>query len=341
LYSGEQFDSKIGQQYLRQRYYDPATGRFNRLDPFFGNLNDPQSLQKYLYTHADPVNGIDPSGLLVGGGFGGGSLGGGSGVMSTQTRSTTNKVGGRIAYDLQTIETGAAVSQSVSVMTRLYQLTVFSLITSMVSAPILTAYQQTLPSPLHKSLAKKIGVPIKTHEDVTKIRNREQHYLYFVHGTNTNRWKNINDIVEFLLSDQRHSNTDFGRGFYNFRADMPGFNKATKWAIRGSQYGGEPFLLVTRILSESYRDLKKKYYTNNEEYFTHVNQYRHGIDPNQGMNFDVIVGPTATEMEKGSGIYIAMPDFPEQYVFKTVIGCNQLEYVAYIPLSLVGSSVLG
>jgi RHS repeat-associated protein len=63
LYSGEQFDSKIGQQYLRQRYYDPATGRFNRLDPFFGNLNDPQSLHKYLYTHADPVNGIDPSGL--------------------------------------------------------------------------------------------------------------------------------------------------------------------------------------------------------------------------------------------------------------------------------------
>jgi RHS repeat-associated protein len=65
LYSGEQFDSKIGQQYLRARYYDPATGRFNRLDPFFGNLNDPQSLHKYLYTHADPVNGIDPSGEMT------------------------------------------------------------------------------------------------------------------------------------------------------------------------------------------------------------------------------------------------------------------------------------
>jgi RHS repeat-associated protein len=67
LYSGEQFDSKIGQQYLRQRYYNPATGRFNRLDPFFGNLNDPLSLHKYLYTHADPVNGIDPSGMMLGG----------------------------------------------------------------------------------------------------------------------------------------------------------------------------------------------------------------------------------------------------------------------------------
>jgi RHS repeat-associated protein len=65
LYSGEQFDSKIGQQYLRARYYNPVTGRFNRLDPFFGNLNDPQSLHKYLYTHADPVNGIDPSGEIA------------------------------------------------------------------------------------------------------------------------------------------------------------------------------------------------------------------------------------------------------------------------------------
>jgi hypothetical protein len=49
---------------LTQYNYDPATGRFNRLDPFFGNLNDPQSLHKYLYAHADPVNGIDPNGLF-------------------------------------------------------------------------------------------------------------------------------------------------------------------------------------------------------------------------------------------------------------------------------------
>jgi RHS repeat-associated protein len=62
LYSGEQFDSKIGQLYLRQRYYDPATGRFNRLDPFFGNLFDPQSLHKYTYVHDDPINNFDPNG---------------------------------------------------------------------------------------------------------------------------------------------------------------------------------------------------------------------------------------------------------------------------------------
>jgi RHS repeat-associated protein len=65
LYSAEQFDSKIGQQYLRARYYDPATGRFNRLDPFFGNTSDPQSFHKYLYTHAEPINGIDPTGTTM------------------------------------------------------------------------------------------------------------------------------------------------------------------------------------------------------------------------------------------------------------------------------------
>jgi len=64
LYSGEQFDAKTGQQYLRARYYDPATGRFNRLDPFFGNQTDPQSFHKYLYCHADPINAIDPSGKM-------------------------------------------------------------------------------------------------------------------------------------------------------------------------------------------------------------------------------------------------------------------------------------
>ncbi len=61
LYSGE-WTNANGQQYLRARWYDPTTGRFNRLDPFAGNQNDPQSLHKYLYAHGNPVMGWDPSG---------------------------------------------------------------------------------------------------------------------------------------------------------------------------------------------------------------------------------------------------------------------------------------
>lgn len=61
-YSGEWFQIDIHQQYLRRRYYDPITGRFNRVDPFFGNPDDPQSLHKYLYVHGDPIQGTDPTG---------------------------------------------------------------------------------------------------------------------------------------------------------------------------------------------------------------------------------------------------------------------------------------
>ncbi len=64
LYAGEQFDAGLQMEYLRARYYDANTGRFNRLDPFAGNSDDPQSLHKYVYTHADPVNRIDPSGNM-------------------------------------------------------------------------------------------------------------------------------------------------------------------------------------------------------------------------------------------------------------------------------------
>ena len=62
LYSGESFGFSIGQQYLRARFYDATTGRFNRLDPFFGNSADPQSFHKYGYVHSDPIHGVDPTG---------------------------------------------------------------------------------------------------------------------------------------------------------------------------------------------------------------------------------------------------------------------------------------
>jgi RHS repeat-associated protein len=65
LYSGEMTDAATGQQYLRARYYDPGTGRFNRLDPFAGDAGDPQSLHKYLYVHGEPIQGTDPTGASL------------------------------------------------------------------------------------------------------------------------------------------------------------------------------------------------------------------------------------------------------------------------------------
>jgi RHS repeat-associated protein len=62
LYCGEQFDGNLHQYYLRARYYDQGTGRFNAMDSFRGNNFDPQSLHKYGYAHGDSIDGVDPSG---------------------------------------------------------------------------------------------------------------------------------------------------------------------------------------------------------------------------------------------------------------------------------------
>jgi RHS repeat-associated protein len=67
FYTGEMYDSSAGMYYLRARYYNPLTGLFNRMDPFAGSNQDPQSLHKYLYCHANPINNIDPTGKLIGG----------------------------------------------------------------------------------------------------------------------------------------------------------------------------------------------------------------------------------------------------------------------------------
>jgi RHS repeat-associated protein len=62
LYTGEQYDAQLSQYYLRARYYNQNNGTFNRVDPYVGNMQDPQSLHKYLYVHNNPVNAIDPTG---------------------------------------------------------------------------------------------------------------------------------------------------------------------------------------------------------------------------------------------------------------------------------------
>jgi hypothetical protein len=49
--------------FLRARYLDVSTGRFLTMDPLMGSPQDPPSLHRYLYTHDDPANRIDPSGM--------------------------------------------------------------------------------------------------------------------------------------------------------------------------------------------------------------------------------------------------------------------------------------
>ena len=64
LFAGEQFDERLGQYYLRDRYYDQDIGRFTRRDVYEGRRGEPITLNKYVYANANPVSYVDPSGLL-------------------------------------------------------------------------------------------------------------------------------------------------------------------------------------------------------------------------------------------------------------------------------------
>jgi hypothetical protein len=50
---------------LRQRYYDSDSGRFLRQDSYEGKQTEPLTLHKYSYTHNNPVNATDPTGLFT------------------------------------------------------------------------------------------------------------------------------------------------------------------------------------------------------------------------------------------------------------------------------------
>jgi RHS repeat-associated protein len=64
-YAGEQFDAALGDYYLRQRFYDTSSGRFGRMDEYLGEIQNPASLHKYIYTNANPINATDPSGYTT------------------------------------------------------------------------------------------------------------------------------------------------------------------------------------------------------------------------------------------------------------------------------------
>jgi RHS repeat-associated protein len=48
--------------YAQQRYYRPGLGRFNRVDPWEGDVLRPITLNKYLYANGHPLLYVDPDG---------------------------------------------------------------------------------------------------------------------------------------------------------------------------------------------------------------------------------------------------------------------------------------
>ena len=60
LFSTKEFDSRSGLGYFGERYYDPEIGRWLTPDP----LGYTDGMNLYAYCHDNPVNCVDPSGLL-------------------------------------------------------------------------------------------------------------------------------------------------------------------------------------------------------------------------------------------------------------------------------------
>jgi RHS repeat-associated protein len=65
-------DSETGTDYAVNRQYAQSVGKFARPDPYEGsyNLDIPQSLNRFSYVESDPVNSVDPTGLVLGPDFG-------------------------------------------------------------------------------------------------------------------------------------------------------------------------------------------------------------------------------------------------------------------------------
>ena len=62
-FTGE-YTEPTGDIYLRARHYSPGVGRFMTRDTWDGDINKPLSLNRWNYTRGNPVNFVDPSGLI-------------------------------------------------------------------------------------------------------------------------------------------------------------------------------------------------------------------------------------------------------------------------------------
>ncbi len=64
LYAGKLIDEATGLYYSVARFYDSSSGRFISKDSKSGPLQDPQSLNRYIYARDNPLMFVDPSGHM-------------------------------------------------------------------------------------------------------------------------------------------------------------------------------------------------------------------------------------------------------------------------------------
>ena len=61
-FTGKELDSGTDLHYYGARYYSSELGRFFSVDPWQGDMTNPQSFNKYSYVMNNPVKYVDPTG---------------------------------------------------------------------------------------------------------------------------------------------------------------------------------------------------------------------------------------------------------------------------------------
>jgi RHS repeat-associated protein len=64
-YTGHRFDDEIGFHHAQTRHLDPLTGRFTTQDTYLGDLDHPESQNRFAYAQGNPTKYVDPSGHFV------------------------------------------------------------------------------------------------------------------------------------------------------------------------------------------------------------------------------------------------------------------------------------
>lgn len=64
-FTGHEKDNETGLYYFKARFYDPDTARFLTQDAYFGDVNTPPSLHRYLYAYSNPTVYVDLTGYAA------------------------------------------------------------------------------------------------------------------------------------------------------------------------------------------------------------------------------------------------------------------------------------
>src|SRR6202008_1609838 len=64
-FTGKKRDSESSFHYFGARHYGGTTGRFLTTDPIGGELDNPQTLNRYAYVQNNPLKYTDPTGMKL------------------------------------------------------------------------------------------------------------------------------------------------------------------------------------------------------------------------------------------------------------------------------------